>query len=246
MIRSAPRHTSPRQANLRRRPSRIAVAIAVATAATLLSACGLVAAFVPPLSVGDPLGVDGQVVTATLADGDLALQGASHIDETRSFDVPDLDEDLRGFSLAGFHTNAGLQSRVTLSGPAGSTTVVYPDAFTVTRAVVTGTLQDDVNGAVSFRRDVELALPFALADCDDDACAYEYVGTDALADALNVELTDRDELGRLVSILMLRDAETPNRGSFRVAIEIEADAPLAGFTVGFTLTSEGSTIRLGG
>lgn len=241
MSRSTPRSTSPE-----RRARNLSVAIGIAAAATLLSACGLVAAFVPPLSVGDPLGVDGQAVTATLDDGGLSPQSTSHLDETRSFDVPDLDEDLRGFSLAGFHTNAGLENRVTLSGPTGSLPAEYPDTFTVTRAVVGGTLQDDVNGAVSFTRNVELALPFERTACDVAVCTYAYAGTDPLEDALDVELTDRNDLERLVSILMLRDSETQNRGAFRVAIEIEADTPLGGYTVGFTLTSEGSTVRLGG
>jgi hypothetical protein len=241
MFRSAPRSTSPE-----RRPSKRAITIGLAAAATLLSACGLVAAFVPPLSVGDPLGVDGQRVSATLADGGLALQSTSHLDETRSFDVADLDEDLRGFSLAGFHTNAGLDERVTLSGPLGGTIDEHPDRFTVTRAVVEGTLEDDVNGSVSFTRSADLSLSFARTGCDVDVCTYVYKGDDPLEDVLNVELTDRDELERLVSILLLRETETPNRGTFRVALEIESDASLAGYTVGFTLTSDGSKIRLGG
>lgn len=251
MNRSAPRPTSPRPASpppRARRPARtVSVAIAIAGAATLLSACGLVAAFVPPLSVGDPLGVDGQAVTATLYDGGLSPQSTSHLDETRSFDVPDLDEDLRGFSLAGFHTNAGLQQRVTLSGSIDTVLEPFPDTITITRAVVGGTLEDDANGNVSFSTDVDLALPFERTDaCDATACTYEYAGTDPLENALDVELTDRDELDRLVSILMLREAETPNRGTFRVAIEIDAETSLGGYTVAFTLTSEGSKIRLGG
>lgn len=241
MHRSVPRTTYPE-----RRPRRVSITIGIATVAMLLSACGLVAAFVPPLSVGDPLGVDGQVVTAALDGGGLAPQATSHLDETRSFDVPDLDEDLRGFSLAGFHTDAGLESVVTLAGPLGTTASDHPEAFTVTRAVVEGTLQDDANGAVTFTRDIALSLAFSRADCGVDACEYAYAGTDTLDDALSVELTDRDDLERLVSILMLRETETPNRGTFRVAIEIESDTSIAGFTATFTLTSDGSTIRLGG
>lgn len=241
MHRSVPPTTNPE-----RRPRRVSITIGIAAVATLLSACGLVAAFVPPLSVGDPMGVDGQVVTASLDDGALTSQATSHLDETRSFDVPDLDEDLRGFSLAGFHTDAGLESRVTLSGPVGSTSADHPEAFTVTRAVVEGSLEDDVNGSVSFTSDIELSLRFARGACDVTTCDYEYAGSDPLDSALSVELTDRDDLERLVSILMLRETETPNRGTFRVAIEIEADTSLAGYTATFTLTSEGSTIRLGG
>lgn len=113
-------------------------------------------------------------------------------------------------------------------------------------SAVVATLHDDVNGAVSFARDAELALPFERSECEAGACVYAYVGTDPLEDALDVELADRDDVEQLVAILMLGDTETPNRGTFRVAIEIAADAALGGSTLGFTLTSEGSTIRLGG
>jgi|GEM_PF-1260632 len=238
--------TPARQPKRAGRARLAAISSGIAGVAMLLAGCGVVAAFVPPLSVGDPLGVDGQVVTATLDDGTLATQSVSHLDETRSFDVPDMDEDLRGFSLAGFHTNAGLENRVTLTGPAGSSVADHPETFTISRAVLAATLRDDVNGSVSFTRDVVLELPFARGECDLDACTYTYVGTEALTDALNVDLTERDDLETLVSILMLRGDETPNHGTFRVAVEIDADAPLAGFTVTLELTSEGSTIRLGG
>ena len=241
MIRSYARN--PKRAS---RARLAAISIGVAGVAMLLSACGVVAAFVPPLSVGDPLGVDGQLVTATLDEGALATQSVSHLDETRSFDVPDLDEDLRGFSLAGFHTNAGLEHGVTLAGPAAAAAADHPETFTITRAVLQATLRDDANGSVSFMRDVDLELPFARGACSLDACAYTYAGTDALTDALNVELTDREKLETLVSILMLRGDETPNHGTFRVAVEIDADTSLAGYTVTFELTSDGSTVRLGG
>jgi len=245
MIRSTPR-PAPRPTSPEHRSRRFAVAIGITAAATLLSACGLVAAFVPPLEVDDPLGVDGQAVTATLDDGGLSAQSTSHLDVTRSLDVPDLDENLRGFSLAGFHTNAGLQESVTLSVPTGTLASDSPARFTVTRAVVEGTLQDDVNGNVSFTTDVVLDLPFELETCGQLACTYAYVGSAPLEDVLDVELTDRDDLERLVSILMLGDTETPNRGTFRVAIEIESKTTIAGYTVEFTLTSKGSTIELGG
>lgn len=230
----------------RRRGARVLIAAGTVIAAGLLSACGVVAAFVPPLSVGDPLGVDGRAVTAALTDGALTAQDVAHVDQTRTFDIRDLDENLRGFSLDGFHANAGLAQDVTLAGPAGSAPADYPDTFTVTRAVVEATLSDAVNGSVSFTRDVELDLAFERAECASDGCTYRYAGSETLADALDVELTDRAKLESLVSILILRDPETPNRGSLRVGVEIDADVPLGGFVATFRLTSEGSKIRLGG
>lgn len=228
------------------RTKRGPLALAALAAAALVTGCGMVATFVPPLSVGDPLGVDGQTVTATLEEGGLAAQRTTHLDETRSFDVPDLEEDLRGFSLAGFHTQAGLTREVTLSGPVGATASDFPERFTLTRAVVEAELWDDVNGRASFARDVDLALPFERSACAADGCRYAYVGAEPLADALNVELTDREVLDTLVAILIRGDRETPNRGTFRVALEMDSEASLAGYSASFELTSDGSTIKLGG
>lgn len=212
----------------------------------LLSACGVVAAFVPPLSVGDPLGVDGQIVTATLQDGAIQTQSTAHLDVARTFDVPDLEADLHGFGLASFNANAGMAPDVALSGPAGATAPEYPERITVTRALIDAQLWDDVNGSVAFTLDLALALPFERTACSAEGCSYAYVGADSLVDVLDLEITDRTTLGTLVSILVLRETETPNHGTFRVAVEVEADTPLSGYEATFQLTSTGSTIRLGG
>jgi hypothetical protein len=212
----------------------------------LLSACGVVAAFVPPLSVGDPFGVDGQIVTATLQDGAIQTQSTTHLDVARTFDVPDLETDLHGFSLASFRANAGMAPDVALSGPAGATAPEYPERITITRAVIDAQLWDDVNGSVALTLDLALALPFERTACSLEVCTYAYVGTDSLVDALDLEITDRTTLGTLVAILVLRETETPNHGTFRVAIEVEADTSLSGYVATFQLTSTGSTIRLGG
>ncbi len=241
MFRSAPPHRTSHRSTRQRR--RTAIAIGSGAAALLLSACGVVAAFVPPLSVGDPLGVAGQIVTASLQDGAIQAQGTAHLDTTRTFDVPDLEADLHGFSLAGFYTNAGVANEVWLSGPADAE---YPERITVTRALIDARLSDDVNGSVAFTLDLALALPFEQTECSLDGCTYAYAGTDPLTGVLDLEVTDAATLEAIVSILVLRERETPNQGAFRVAIEVEASTSLSGFDATFRLTSRGSTIRLGG
>lgn len=239
----APNPTPERKACQRRR---IATAIGAGAAALLLSACGYLAALVPPLSVGDPLGVDGQIITATLQEGAIQTHSTTHLDVTRTFDVPDLEANLRGFSLASFHTNAGMANEVRLSGPVGALASEFPERMTVTRALIVAQLWDDVNGSVAFTFDLALALPFERTACSLAGCAYGYTGTDPLADVLDLEITDRATLEKLVSILVLREAETPNQGTFRVAFEVEASTSLSGYVATFQLTSQGSTIRLGG
>lgn len=101
-------------------------------------------------------------------------------------------------------------------------------------------------GSVAFTLDLALALPFDRTECGLDGCTYQYAGADSLVDVLDLEITDRATLEQLVSILVLREAETPNQGTFRVAIEVEASTSLSGYAVTFHLTSKGSTIRLGG
>ncbi len=243
MHRSIPsRPIAPARGWLRRRARGAAAA---AVAALLLSACGFIAAFVPPIEVGDPLGVHGTVVTAALRDGGITTQSVSHVDTTRTFDVPDLDATLHGFSLASFHTNVGLTNEVRLSDPALGSQAEYPASITITRALIEAELWDDVNGVVTFAQDIALTLRFERGACAADGCTYVSTAS-GLADVLDVEVTDRDTLERLVAILTLGANETPNQGTFRVAIELEADPALTGFVATFHLTSTGSTIRLGG
>ncbi len=244
MTRSTALHHHPEPRAPRQR--RAATAIGVGTLALLLGACGVIAAFVPPISVGDPLGVDGQVVTAALQDGTITTQSTTHLDTTRSLDVPDLEANLHGFSLASFHTNGGLANQMTLSVPTDGSASDHPPRITITRALIEARLWDDVNGSVTFTHDRTLALPFERTSCTLDACTYAYAGTETLADVLDLEITDRSTLEKLVSILVLRETETPNQGTFRVAFEIEAGTDLSGYEATFTLTSRGSVIRLGG
>ncbi len=243
------RFAAPRRCRARHQAQRGGFVLTLASLATaaLLSGCGVLAAFVPPLHVGDPLGVDGQTIAAVLEEGGIVTPSiTTHLDATRTVDLPDLEADLHGFSLAGFHTNAGLAEEMLLSGSVGDASPDYPERLTVTRAVIEAELWDDVNGSVAFSRDAQLALTFERSECSPVGCTYTYAGTEPLAGVLDVDLTDRDVLADLVAILMLRETETPNSGTFRVAIEVEASIPLNGYAASFTLTSTGSTILLGG
>ena len=244
MIRFAAPHPTPARAPCQRR--RAATAFAVVALAVLLGACGVIAAFVPPISVGDPLGVDGQVVAAALYDGVIRTQSTTHVDTTRTFDVPDLEASLHGFSLASVHTTAGLANEVTLKAPTGAAEADYPEVITITRALIEAQLRDDVNGSVAFSHDIALDLTFERQACTADGCTYGYPDSEALVDVLDLEVTDRSTLEKLVAILVLRETETPNHGTFRVAVEIEAGTPLVGYVATFHLTSTGSTIRIGG
>lgn len=237
-----PRPTAPARGRRRHQGA----SAAAAAAALLLSACGIIAALVPPIEVGDPLGVHGTVVTAALRDGGITTQGVGHVDTTRTFDVPDLEAKLHGFTLAGNHTNAGLTHEVRLSDSMVGSASDDPASITITRALIEAELWDEVNGSVAFTQDIALTLTFDRRVCAVDGCSYVYAGTTPLVDVLDVEVTDRDSLAQLVATLVAGEAETPNQGTFRVAIEVEADAALTGVVATFQLTSTGSTIRLGG
>jgi hypothetical protein len=240
MVRPAARHPNPASAR------RAARAVAGAAAALLLAGCGALATLVPPQSVGDPLGVDGRVVTAVLDEGVIEAQGTTHLDETRTFDVPDLEANLYGFRLASFHTNVGLADEIWLSGPTVVRMTDHPERITVARVLIEAELSDDVNGSARFTHDARPDLTFERTHCTLDGCAYGFVGTGTLADVLDVEVTDAAMLDRFVAILILGDTPTPNRGTFRVAIELEAERSLEGYVATFRLISNGSTIRLGG
>ncbi len=244
MVRPAARPFHPATAARTRRHA--VRAIVGGATALLLAGCGVLAALVPPQNVGDPLGVDGRLVTAALDDGGISSQSTTHLDVTRSFDLPDLEADLHGFSLAGFHTNVGLADEIWLSGPPVARMTDGPLRITIARVIIEAELSDDVNGTARFRHEAWPDLSFERTTCTLDGCAYGYVGSGSLTDVLDFELTDPAELARVVAILVLGETETPNHGTFRVAIELEAERSLAGHTATFRLTSHGSTIRLGG
>lgn len=235
---AAPRTTH----SLRRLLAPLAAMVFTLLLAGTLTGCGVVAAVIPEIGVGDPLGVDGQEFTTQLAAGGLEAQAQSHQTMHRNLNVRDTDMDLRGFSLARFHANVGLQPEVRLSAPLGAE---YPAEFTVTEVRVSASLSDE-NDAVALQMNRELALTFAKGACDATSCAYRYDGAESLKDALDITVDDKTKLKSLVAVLRLADRETLNEGTFSLAVEVDSDPSLAGFQVTFGLTSEGSKIKLGG
>ncbi len=244
MVRPHARRPHPTTARSEHRS--VVRALAAGAAALLLGGCGVLAVLVPPQPVGDPLGVDGRLITAVLDEGGIASQSTTHLDATRSFDLPDLEADLHGFSLASFHTNVGLADEVWLSGPTVVRMSEQPERITVARVLIEAELSDDANGAARFSHDARPDLTFERTTCTLEGCTYRFVGTGSLDDALDIDLTDPATLERVVAILVLGETATPNRGTLRVAIELEADRSLTGYTATFRLVSQGSTIRLGG
>lgn len=215
-----------------------------ATAAILpvLAGCGMMGAMIPAVDVGDPMGVNQRIVLATVQDGPIALRSLTHVDRTTTMDLPDVEQNLRGFGVAGLHIDAGFSGEVTLTGADLSSA---PDAFTIDGALVEATLADERDGSVTFRDEAELDLTFEKTSCDADACSYRYAGDDDVGSALDLNWTDRAKLDALVEILVKRGEETPNEGTFRVALQFDGEDSLAGYTVRFTLVSEGSKLKLG-
>lgn len=235
---SAPR---PARSPLRTIPTGALRAFAIAAIVPVLGACGLVGAVVPPIDVGDPLGVNSRVVMAQLQDGALVQQAASHVDRTVSFDLRDREQDLRGFGVAAFYTNAGIDPEVTMAVPNGAEA---PEQFTLSRALIAADLSD-ANADVAFEHSVSLDLVFERSACEGDTCTYTYTGSEDIGSVLDMEWTDRAELDKVVDILLRGNEDTPNHGSFRVALEVESDTSLTGFTAMFGLSSDGSKIKLG-
>lgn len=217
--------------------------VALASAATILSACGMVAVFVPPLDVGDPLGVNERTLTAALNEGPITPQATAHVDSVTTHDLPDLEQDLHGFSLAGFRTDVGLGERIYLTGSPDA--AAYPETVTITGALVAAHLSD-VGGAVEIEERFDLDVEFVRDTCGEVSCSYRTADGMSASGLLSFGTTDRAKLDTLVDILVRGERETANTGILRIAVQLESTPGVTGLTATFTLTSKGSTIELGG
>lgn len=217
----------------------------------LLAGCGVVAAFVPPIAVGDALGVEGQSLTTTFGSIDgarLGTQAFSSADTTVEREFDDMELDLRGFSVAELHAGIGLDPTVVLR--TSSTLAAFPSEFTITKVHATATVSDDVNGRATLTTEREIHLTFALdtSSCTADTCRYAYAGGDELEDVLSVGATraDGDTLATFVDIVRFSGAPSLNTGSFSLSVESDSEPSLDGFSATFTLRSGGTVIELGG
>ena len=217
-----------------------------------LAGCGVVAAFVPPIEVGDALGVEGQALTTTFgttSTAGLSTQAASTADTSVERQFEDMELDLRGFSLAELHAGIGIDPTVTLIAP--SALAEYPEVFTLTSVSASATVSDDVNGSATMRmsRTVDLTFELDSDGCTLDACSYAYAGSaDDLADMLGITTTkaDGDTLATFVDVVRLGGAPSMNTGSFSLSMTAEGEPSLDGFSATFTLRSNGTVIELGG
>ncbi|MEX2502772.1 MAG: hypothetical protein WD336_10380 [Trueperaceae bacterium] len=225
-------------------PKPLRLVLLAGLAAAFLTACGVIAAVAPPIDVGDPMDVDGTSVEAELVSGGLSTAALAHLGATKAFAFGDMEVDLRGFSIASFYTNVGLSDTVRVTG--GGVESDYPTSIEVTGGRLSATVEDDVNGNVTFGVEADLSLTYERDSCSVDACSYVYAGDDPLDGVLDLRLTDSGDLATLVAIIREGDTPSPNRGELEIGIEVDSDPALAGFTATFTLTSDGSRIRLGG
>ena len=231
-----------------------ALAPALLLTVALMTGCSLVAAFIPPVEVADPLGVDGQSLTllfgavnaSSSSEAAPTPQALSQAQAavTRTFDDQELD--LRGFSLASLDVEMGLESTVSLTRPV---TARFPTSFTLVQTSGVATLQDDANGEATLDFAHKLDLVFTRdAACDLAAlsCDYRYVGDDAaLASALSIAEKDGGTLRTFVDIVRLGVQNTPNTGRFSVGLSVDSEPGLDGFSATFTLRSGKASIKVG-
>ncbi len=229
------------------RPRPVRLAVVGAALASLLAACGLVATFVPPIEVGDPMGIDGAEVRGELGSERLAPAAVSYLGARFPLAFDDMlsRDDLRGFSIASFTTPVVLDPRVRVEGPDGTTEGDYPDTVTVTGLWMNVSIEDDDHGPVTFGGSAtDWNVAFDKESCDADGCTYRAtVGPDS---PVQVRATDPDDLRTLVDILAIDDGNTPNRGHLDVEIRVDAEPAVHGFTATFRLATDGSRVRLGG
>lgn len=219
-----------------------------------LTSCGLVATFIPPIDVGDALGLEGQTVSTTLGTtgGQLTTAAAQQVSGqrslTRTFDDQDLD--LRGFSVAEFHAKIGFHPDVIVTRPL--LTMPFPASFTLVDATADVTLSDQ-GGAreVTFHRAWMGDLTFRAGTCDPAGltCSYSFDrGSVDPGDFLDLDIRpdERAKLDTALEILKLEGVNTPNTVAATFTITVESDPGMSGYTLELTLKSADASVKLGG
>lgn len=176
----------------------------------VLAGCGVVAAFIPPIEIGDPLGVEGQRITASFAQATsssietqrIRPQAVSKAQTTVGKAFADSELDLRGFKIEAFHAAIGIDPGVTVFAPAPD--APFPSTFEITRLSVSADVEDDVHGSASMSVEKNVSLVFELdaESCSSGACYYWLADGDAFKDAFSITATDAD--GQTLSRFGLR------------------------------------------
>jgi hypothetical protein len=215
----------------------------------LLAGCGVVAAFIPPIGIGDPLAVEGQSLTTTFGGEGipgLTLQVLSEAESTVAHSFEDIELDLRGFSLSEFHAAVGMDPVVVLQAP--DPLAAFPDSFDLVGVAATATVSDEVHGeaVLSMERSVYARFELDADSCAVGTCSYRYADGDPFEDLLSVRVTDWSTLAAFVQIVRLDGDPSMNTGTFSVRLTADSEPSLDGFSATFTLRSGGTVIKLGG
>lgn len=214
----------------------------------LMTSCGLVAAVVPPITLEDPFGVEGESITtefgATTSAMSTLAESTAEATAGRSFDDQELD--LRGFSLARLNAAIGLDGKVVLTAP--SLEASFPDTFTLTHVSATAKVSDAVNGSAEMNIENDINLPFTKdAGCVALSCDYSFSGDlEDIKNAIQISEGDRSKLASFVKIIRKDGANSKNEGSFTLSVTADSDPVLDGFKATFKLRSGDASIKLGG
>lgn len=218
---------------------------ALAGLALLLSACGLLNAFVPDQQVTDPLGIDGQQVTlAAVSTAGLSAQAAAGTTFGGSFSGTFGDFDASGIPSGvhpnGFSTDIGIGAIATL---ATSSPGSLPATFDVTGVSLTLTVADG-SGAPSFT----LTPPYSKSgtllhlnqtSCTSTSCNYDVTAGPDLGKALvSLNLTSAD-VATLWSIVTAGNPTNDAKGT--VSLTVSQTLP-SDTTLTVTLVSKEGTL----
>jgi len=221
-----------------------------------LSACGAVAVFVPPIEVGDALGVDNRVISLSLnektatASYDI-VSSADYIaigEVSKTFkDTNELD--LKGFSVQDFRANVKIDKELILDSlDKALTSSSFPKELKLVDLSVTARLEDEPHGVVSMAVSKPLNLQYSLdaGSCKAGKCKYVSSDSDK---GLSFELAESDGalLAKLIKIIKEEGGvSSTNKSYIKVEITVQSEAGLASYKMDITLHSKGTKIRLGG
>lgn len=216
-----------------------------------LSACGAVALFVPPIEVGDTLGVDNRVVSLGLAANATSTGYIAKGEVTKTFE--DTNElDLKGFSVQDFRATVKLDKELILDSLNksinSSSMSNFPSELKLVDLSVTARLEDDPHGVVSMALTKPLNLKYSLNSDSCKASKCTYISTDS-DKGLSFELAESDSalLAKLIKIIKEENGKSSSNKSYiKIEISVQSEKSLENYKMDITLHSKGTKIKLGG
>ena len=223
-----------------------------------LSACGAVALFVPPIEVGDALGVDNRVVSLYLVNDSKAATASYDIVSSANYiargevsktfeDTKELD--LKGFSVQDFKANVKIDKELILDGlDKALSSSSFPKELKLIDLSVTARLEDEPHGVGSMAVSKAVNLEYSLdaSTCKAGKCKYVSIDSDK---GLSFALTENDSalLAKLIKIIKEEGGQSStNKSYIKLEITVQSEAGLENYKLDITLHSKGTKIRLGG